>query len=297
MRGWILHKNERKAYENERLIEEARKADLELAIVRPNEVDLLVTRAGRKSVRINGEETALPDFALPRTGSSGTTYFALAVLRHLERLGVHTFNPAESIECVKDKLFSQQVLAASDLPVPSTMLVRHPVDTDLVEQAIGFPVVVKTISGSHGKGVFLAEDRLRFLDLMELVSVTAPSANIILQEFIKTTRSRDLRVIVVGGRAIGCMRRVSVDGSFKTNLSRGGRAEAAEMTEEIEWLATEASRVLDLEIAGVDLLFDEGGRFRICEVNSAPGFEGMENLGYTDIAHQIIRYVRIRLGR
>ena len=116
MRGWILHKNERKVYENERLIEEARKADLELAIVRPNEVDLLVTRAGRKSVRINGEETALPDFTLPRTGS-GTTYFALAVLRHLERLGVHTGNPAESIECVKDKLFSQQVLAASDLPV------------------------------------------------------------------------------------------------------------------------------------------------------------------------------------
>ena len=52
MRGWILHKNERKVYENERLIEEARKADLELAIVRPNEVDLLVTRSGRKSVPV-----------------------------------------------------------------------------------------------------------------------------------------------------------------------------------------------------------------------------------------------------
>ena len=69
------------------------------------------------------------------------------------------------------------------------------------------------------------------------------------------------------------------------------------MTEEIEWLATEASRALDLDIAGVDLLFDEGGRFRICEVNSAPGFQGMESLGHTDIAHQIIQYVRIRLGR
>jgi len=255
MNGWILHKNITVQYENRRLIEAADAANIDLKIVAPTDLDLVVTRAGRKSVRVRGEETTLPDFILPRTGSE-TTYFALAVMRHFERLGVHTFNDAEAIECVKDKLFSQQVLAASDLPVPKTMLVKHPPDVDFVEQNIGFPLVIKTLAGTHGKGVFLADDRLRFIDLMELIAATAPTANIILQEFIGYAYGRDLRVIVVGGRAVGCMKRVAADGSFKTNISRGGHAEAYDPTENVEWIAMEATRVLNLDIAGVDLLFD-----------------------------------------
>ncbi len=295
LRGWILHKKIGDSYENDRLIDAAKAESIDLEIIAPNEVDLLVTRAGSKSIRLRGETTTLPDFILPRTGS-GTTYFALAVMRHLERLGVHTFNQAEAIECVKDKLFSQQILASSDLPVPKTMLVKHPTDVDFVEHSLGFPVVIKTLAGSHGEGVFLADDRLRFTDLMELVKATAPTANIILQEYIKGTRGRDLRVIVVGGRAVGCMQRTSVDGSFKTNISRGGRAEPYQLTDNIEWLSMEATRVLGLDISGVDLLFDGEDQYRICEVNSAPQFKGIESLGESDIATQIMKYIKIRLG-
>jgi gamma-F420-2:alpha-L-glutamate ligase len=293
--GWILHKNDKPSYENERLIEEGRAVGVEFTIVAPHQVDLLVTRSGRKSVRLNGKETSLPDFTLPRTGAD-TTYFALAVMRHLERLGVHAFNHAEPIECVKDKLFSQQVLAASNLPVPSTMLVKHPVNIDFVEESIGFPVVIKTLSGSHGEGVFLADDRTRFVDLMELLSATAPAANIILQEFIGETRGRDIRVIVVGGRAVGCMQRHSTNGSFKANISRGGEVTAFNPSDEVLWLATEATRVLDLDISGVDLLFDIDDHFRICEVNSAPQFQGMDRLEHHNIAKQIVDYISIRLG-
>jgi gamma-F420-2:alpha-L-glutamate ligase len=294
--GWILHKNDTETYENAKLTAAAESEGIHLRIVRPNDVDLLVTRSGRRSVRVAGEETRLPDFILPRTGS-GTTYFALAVMRHFERLGVRMFNAAEAIEAVKDKLFSQQILAASDLPVPKTMLVKHPTDAEFVEQSLGFPIVIKTLAGSHGEGVFLAEDRLRFIDLMQLIATTAPTVNIILQEFISQTHGRDIRVIVVGGRAVGAMQRVSVDGSFKTNISRGGKAEPFTMTANAEWLAMEATRVLGLDIAGVDLLFDGDDEYRICEVNSAPQFEGLEGLGQADIAAQIMHYIRIRLGR
>lgn len=293
--GWILHKNEGSHYENQKLADAAKEVGINLLVVPPDAVDLLVTRSGRRSVRLNGEETSLPDFILPRTGS-GTTYFALAVMRHFERLGVHMFNHAEAIECVKDKLWSQQVLAASDLPVPKTMLVKHPTDIEFVEASLGFPVVIKTLAGSHGEGVFLAEDRLRFQDLMELIAATAPSANIILQEFISHTHGRDLRVIIVGGRAIGSMQRVSVDGSFKTNISRGGKAEVFELDDRAEWIASEAARVLGLDIAGVDLLFDADDQYRICEVNSAPQWQGLETLGTVEIAPQLLNYIKIRLG-
>lgn len=293
--GWILHKNEGSHYENEKLTAAAKEVGINLLVVPPDAVDLVVTRSGRRSVRLHGEETSLPGFLLPRTGS-GTTYFALAVMRHFERLGVHMFNHAEAIECVKDKLWSQQILAASDLPVPKTMLVKHPTDIDFVEASLGFPVVIKTLAGSHGEGVFLAEDRLRFQDLMELIAATAPSANIILQEFISHTHGRDLRVIIVGGRAIGSMQRVSVDGSFKTNISRGGKAEVFELDDRAEWIASEAARVLGLDIAGVDLLFDADDQYRICEVNSAPQWQGLETLGTVEIAPQLLNYIKIRLG-
>ena len=100
----------------------------------------------------------------------------------------------------------------------------------------------------------------------------------------------------MGGRAIGAMLRQSTDGSFKANISRGGVGEPYPLTPEIEWLATEAARVVGLDIAGIDLLFD-GDHFRICEANSAPGFEGFEPATGINVARQILEFAAVRLGR
>ena len=177
-----------------------------------------------------------------------------------------------------------------------TMLAKFPVDVERVEQHIGYPVVVKTISGSQGTGVFLCEDRSSLEDLMELVSATKSNVNIILQEFIQSSRGRDLRVITVGGRAVACMQRVAQDGSFKANVSRGGRAEPFDITPEIEWLSTEVSRLLGLDVAGIDLLFD-GDHYRICEANSSPGFKGIEHCLPVSMPHEIFSFVAVRLGK
>lgn len=272
----------------------AKEQNIEVDVFKPEQFDLIVTRDDRKSVRVDGEILPLPDFLLPRMGA-GTTYFALAVIRHLERLGVHTFNSSQSIDTVKDKLFTHQILAEHNIPVPKTMLVKYPVDVDFVEKQLGFPVVVKTVSGSQGSGVFLAETKSKFQDVMELINAYKRNANIILQEFIQTSKGRDLRVITVGGRAVAAMCRMSKDDNFKANYSRGGVVEPYELTSEIEWLATETSRVLNLDIAGIDLLFD-GDHFKVCEANSSPGFEGIESICEVNVAEEIYRFLRVRLG-
>ncbi|GAB4510302.1 MAG: RimK family alpha-L-glutamate ligase [Anaerolineae bacterium] len=301
MRGWILYKYAESelpdtAYETRRFLEVAHEQDIEIQVVKPEEFELIVTRDDRKSILLKGKVTPLPDFVLPRMGA-GTTYFALAIIRHLERLGVTVINSAQSTDTVKDKLFTHQILAASNVPVPRTMLAKFPVDLDLVEKQIGFPVVVKTVSGSLGLGVYLSESRSNFEELMSLIESTKPNANIILQEFIATSRGRDLRVIVIGGRAIACMKRQSTTGSFKSNIARGGSATRYEMTPEIEMLAIEAARVLNLDIAGIDLLFGHDD-FKVCEVNSAPMFAGMESCHPDlNVAGEIFRYVRMRTGR
>jgi len=302
MRGWILYRFNLDdlppdKYEIKQFVAQAETMGIELTVVKPEQIDIIVTRDDRKSILVDGKVTPLPDFLLPRMGS-GTTYYALAIIRHLERLGVTVINSSTAIEAVRDKLYTQQILAASNLPVPKTMLARFPVNVDLVQKRLGFPVVVKTLSGSHGSGVYLSENRENFDDIVTLLNSTKPDANIILQEFIASSHGQDLRVIVVGGRVVASMRRYSTDGNFKANVSRGGGAEVYEINREIELLALEATRILELDIAGVDLLFD-GDHFRICEVNSSPGFIGMERAydGKVNIAEEVYRYAQVRLGQ
>ena len=299
MRCWILYQKEAnpiesESYEINKFISEGEKNGVDVTVYNPVQFDLRVTREDKKSILVDGEAKELPDFVLPRMGA-GTTYFALAVIRHLERLGVPSYNSSESIEIAKDKLYSQQILAANNIPVPATMLVKFPVNLDIVKKDLGFPLIVKTLYGSQGNGVFLCEDEKSFLNMMNLLEVTNKNANIILQEFIKTSSGMDLRVFTVGGRVIGCMKRTSVDGSFKANHSSGAKVEPFEVSPEIEWLSCEASKLSNLDIAGVDLLFDEN-HFKVCEVNSSPGFKGMESALSVNVVKEIYHFARIRLG-
>ena len=293
--GWIIHKKQLGVnFEVDRLVEEFEKQGVDIRVVNPKDVDIFVDRDDRKSIIVDGKPRKLPDFVLPRTGS-GTTYFIKAIIRHMERLGVTMINGSESIDAVKDKLYSQQILGQSNLPVPKTMLVKHPIDLELVEKNLSYPMVVKTLSGSYGAGVFLVEDRKQFRQLMKMAEITKPSYNIILQEFIQDSYGKDLRVLVVNGKVVGCMMRQSVDGDFRANITRGGEAIPYQIDENIEWLGGECARLLHLDIAGVDLLFNDGN-YVICEVNSAPGFKGMEEYTNKNIAVEMVNYVIKKIG-
>ena len=293
--GWIIHKKELgENFEVERLVEEFEKQSVNIRVVNPQDVDIFVDRDDRKSIIVSGQQRKLPDFVMPRTGS-GTTYFIKAIIRHMERLGVVMINGSESIDAVKDKLYSQQILGQSNLPVPKTMLVRHPINLELIEKNLSYPIIVKTLSGSYGAGVFLVEDRKQFRQLMKMAELTKPSYNIIVQEFIQDSYGKDLRVLVVNGKVVGCMMRQAVDGDFRANLTRGGEAIPYQIDENIEWLGGECARLLNLDVAGVDLLFNNGS-YTICEVNSAPGFEGMERYTNKNIAIEMVNYVVKKIG-
>ena len=141
------------------------------------------------------------------------------------------------------------------------------------------------MSGAKGFGVHLCELPRALEEIMEIISGQGQPTPMILQEFIKDSYGRDLRVFVLGDEVLGCMQRVSRDG-FKANYSRGGTVEPYTLTPEIEHLARSAARLFNLEIAGIDLLFD-GECFKICEANSAPGFKGMEEVHDIDVADKI----------
>ena len=295
MNGWIIHKKELgENHEVSRLVEEFDNKGIKVRVVNPKDVDIFVDRDDRKSIIVSGEPRKLPDFVLPRTGS-GTTYFIKAIIRHLERLGVTLINGSESIDAVKDKLYSQQILGQSSLPVPKTMLVKHPINIELVEKNIKYPMIIKTLSGSYGSGVFMADNRKQFRQMMKIAELTRPSYNIIIQECIEDSLGKDLRVLVINGKVVGCMMRQSVDGDFRANITRGGEAIPYQIDDDIEWIGGECARLLNLDIAGVDLLFDDG-KYVICEVNSAPGFQGMEKYTKINVAEQMVDFIQKKVG-
>ena len=279
-------------YERERFIEEADKYGIDFSLVFADEIDLIVSRDDRKSIRFRNDIVALPDSLLARTGS-GTGYFNLSVIRQFERLNVPTIPNSSSIEASKDKMYANQILAQAGLPIPKTMLTRFPCKAELVEKVVGFPCVLKVVTGSHGAGVYLCENAKQFEDLSELISSLDGKTSMIIQEYIKFSEGRDLRVIVVGGRVIGAMQRTSTDGSFKANISRGGKGEPYDVDDEMEMLAIQVAKVLDLDVAGVDLLFHNDG-YRICEANSSPGFKGFEQALGINIPQKIFDYAKLR---
>jgi len=293
MRGWILYaKEQAKVTESDygvsRLLAAAKQKGIELLVYTANQFELVVTRDDRTSILIEGKPTPLPDFVIPRLGAN-ISYFALAVIRQLEKLGVYCCNGSQAIEAVRDKLHIHQLLAHHRIPTPKTMLVKFPENSEVVKREIGFPLVMKNITGTEGVGIYLCEAESTFGDLMELIYTNNPKANIILQECISSSLGQDLRVFVLGGKVIGCMRRYS-ETSFKANFSKGGKVESYPLSAEAEALAIKVSRLVNLEIAGIDLLFGQTG-YQVCEANSSPGFKGLEQVMGAVIAEQILDYI------
>lgn len=98
----------------------------------------------------------------------------------------------------------------------------------------------------------------------------------------------------MGGKVLGSMMRIS-NGGFKSNFSKGGSVSEFNLTSEVEWLATDVAKLFNLDIAGVDLLFDEHG-YKVCEANSAPGFKGLEKVTGKIIAESIIDDILVKMG-
>jgi gamma-F420-2:alpha-L-glutamate ligase len=297
MHCWLLfHRELRRdvpeAAEVMRFQQVAAEAGIRLDVLNPQHFELIVD--GTWSAVYRGRRLEKPDLIIPRTGSE-TTYFTLAVLRHFERQGIAMVNSSSAVEAVADKLQTLQMLSGAGIPIPKTILGKFPVDVNVIERELGFPVVVKTLRGTRGNGVLLCANREQFNDLAKLLDGAQSGSDFIFQQYIEASHGRDVRVLVINGRAVAAMERRSTDGSFKSNISLGGVGTAFEPPTEMAELAVRVTQVLGLDVAGVDILLDRDG-YRICEANSSPGFQGLEKACRISVPNEIFGAMRSRLG-
>lgn len=290
----ILSKRDEGEYENRRLVESLADLGIPATIYHPDNFDIIVGEGTGHGIRYNGQAFSMPELVITRTGS-GTTDFITSIIRQFEEEHINCINGSVGVEIAKDKMRSHQLLASKGMPVPNTMLVRFPVDVGIADKLIGWPCIVKVISGSYGEGIYLCENKNAFKKMMEFIDNLKTPKTLLVQEYVDTKPGEDLRVLVVGGKVIGAMKRHAPDGDFRANISAGGYGEPFEVNGEIEYLARETARICGLEIAGIDLLFDKDG-YKICEANSAPGFEGFEKYCGINVAAHIAEYIKYKIS-
>jgi ribosomal protein S6--L-glutamate ligase len=238
-------------------------------------------------VLFRGEEVS-PDAVIPRIGATYTFYGA-AVVRQFEMAGIFTLNDSQSISRSRDKLRSLQLLSRAGVGLPTTSFAHSTQDIDgLLDVVGGPPVVVKLLEGTQGLGVVLAETKKAAESVIS--AFRQLDANILVQEFIKEARGADIRAFVVGGKVVAAMKRQGPAGDFRSNLHRGGHAEAVKLTPAERATAVRAAKTMELNVAGVDLVRSEGGPM-VLEVNSSPGLEGIEGVSGVDIADTIVEYI------
>ncbi|MFO0677742.1 MAG: RimK family alpha-L-glutamate ligase [Polyangiaceae bacterium] len=273
-------------YSTSRLVLAARARGHEVTVADPLAFHVVISR-GRPSMFLGDKPVPHADLVVPRIGASITNY-GLAVVRQFDMMGVPVMNTAVAIARSRDKLRAMQLLTKKDIDVPTTVCARHPESVDLALQFVGgVPAIVKLQQGTQGIGTMIAETPQAVSSLLE--TLWAMGQDIILQEYIAESKGKDYRAIVVGGRVIAAMRRQAKHGEFRSNLHRGGSGTRISLDKRYTQAAIAATKVMGLEVAGVDMLEGKDGP-KILEINSSPGLEGVERASGVDVAGAIIAH-------
>lgn len=218
-------------------------------------------------------------------GSLEQLIYRVDTLHRLEADGVRVMNSARAIERTVDKAWTSALLEQAGLLTPETVACERSEDAMSAFRAMG-DVVVKPLFGSMGLGMTRVTDE----DMAWRVFHTVETLRGVfyLQRYIPHG-GRDIRAFVVGDRVIGAIERRAP--GWRTNVSRGGRATAIELTAEWQDLAVRAARAVGAEYAGVDLLPCEDGTVYLLEVNGIPGWEGLQGATGMDVAGAIVNHL------
>ncbi len=276
-------------YSTRRLIEVATARGLRPQLVDPVRVTLDATNLAAP-LQEDGGPLPRFDLALPRIGAT-LTEWSLALLEALVASGAHPLVPAHALRDAQDKLTTAVRLAAAGVPTVRTVALREPAHIDDALAAVGgAPVVIKLRHGTQGRHVMSAPTTAAARSV--LGSLTSLGHACLIQPWLRAApdgaRPRDLRVLVVGGRAVaGCWREAPPD-DFRSNVHQGAGVVAARLDDDSRSLAERAARAVDLPVCGVDLMPTTEHGLVVLEVNGSPGLEGIEAATGLDLAGMIV---------
>jgi ribosomal protein S6--L-glutamate ligase len=283
MRLVILSRSAR-IHSTARLVAAARAAGHTARVVDPLEVELGLAAPG-PTLRWRGGRFPAADVVVPRIGVS-IHQFGLSVVKQLELVGIPVLNGAAAIEASRHRMRSLQLLSAAGLPVPRTVMASGPRGlAALVERVGGVPVLLKVLS-PDGKGGVMVCESLQSLEAA-LEAVQGLGRDLVVQQYLRGGRGRDLRALVVDGEVVAALRRRAATGRFARTLRRGARFDAVALPERHRTIAVEAAGVLGLRVCAVDMLDEKDGPL-VFEVNASPSIREVEAACELDVAARVV---------
>ena len=233
---------------------------------------------------------ALPKFAFVRGVPGGTLQQVIArldILHALEMLGVRVYNTGRAVERTVDKAMTSFLLHHHAVPTPDTWVCesRHEAEKILVQEtARGGALVIKPLFGSQGKGVGLIKQG----DKLPVPMQQHVDGLYYLQRYIDSGEGQwhDHRVFVIQDKAVAAM--VRHGASWVNNVALGGRCEPISLSGELIELAEAASKAVDINYCGVDIIRDQSGKAYVLEVNSIPAWKGLQSVVDIDIAQALV---------
>jgi len=273
-----------------RLIEAATARGHAVRVLNPTGVTVRLGR-GRSELLYRQKRIKVPDVVIPRIASSIASY-GLAVVEQFAARGAIVLNSARAIGLSRNPARCLQRLSSAGLDIPATVMSRDVEDLQsMVDEVGGVPVLVKLLQGSERRGVMLCESRQSLEAALE--AVLGLGHNIVMQEYVRKAQ-RDVRVFVVGGKALAAISRRPRAARMSRTLTRFASLEKCELTEPLRDAAEAAAQLAELEVCAVDLLETQpragkGGRARIFELNASPALPEMEALTKVDLATAIVK--------
>lgn len=281
-----------KLYSTKRLVEAIKDAGHESIVIDPLKCYMNITS---KNPTVNYKDAPLEglDAVIPRIGAS-ITFYGTAVLRQFEMAKVFAVNESVAISRSRDKLRSLQLLSRKGVGMPVTGFANSTKMTaDLLNVVGGTPCILKILEGTQGRGVVLAENKKAAESVIDLLREL--KTNFLVQEFIKEANGEDIRCFVIGDKVVASMKRSAAEGEFRSNLHRGGTASSVKITPEERAMAVQASKVMGLNVAGVDIIRSSKGPL-VLEINSSPGLEGIEKSSHKDIASLVVKFIEKKVN-
>lgn len=273
-----------------RLIEAGVARGHQVKVMNPTEVT--VRLGGRAELWYRQKRIKAPHVVIPRIASSIASY-GLSVVEQFSAHGAIVLNSARAIGLSRNPARCLQRLSSAGLDIPATVMSREVEDLQaMVDQVGGVPVLVKLLQGSERRGVMVCESRQSLEAALE--AVLGLGHNIVMQEYVRKAQ-RDVRVFVVGGKALAAVARVPRPGRLSRSLGRFASLEACALTDALRDSAEAAASLAELDVCAVDLLetqpkADGAGRARIFELNASPSLPEMEKATGIDLASAIIQH-------
>jgi ribosomal protein S6--L-glutamate ligase len=267
-------------YSTRRLAETIRGRGHEVVRADPGCCELGPGEDGR-ALRIAGSPAAGFHVCIPRLSRLRLDH-TVRIVRALGEAGAIPLNPPHGLQTARDKFESFRALRRAGLPTPDTTLAADPEAVAAAVASVGgFPAVMKPLRGTQGTGVVLVRDADSARALLRRCQARGDTA--VFQAFVPEAAEGDVRLLTVGARVLGAIRRRGAGGDFRSNLHQGGAASPFAATDALRDLASRAAGVFGLRFAGVDVIF-AGREPRVLEVNASPGFQGFEKATGMDVA-------------